>query len=72
MNYRLVSKTKVFSDIKTIQTLLKRVGFYKGEINGQSGPETVLAVKELQKSKKRKQAGPRRQTKTLKKRGHES
>ncbi|MGE0267046.1 MAG: peptidoglycan-binding protein [Candidatus Omnitrophota bacterium] len=65
MHYQLIPKTKVFSDIKTIQTLLKRVGFYKGEINGQSGPETLQAVKELQKSKSRR----RTQTKTLKKRG---
>lgn len=44
-------------DIKTIQLLLKRAGFYKGKIDGKMGPETIKAIKRFQRSKNLKASG---------------
>lgn len=42
---------------KTIQTALKRAGFYSGPINGKYGPMTTKAVKRFQKAKGISQTG---------------
>lgn len=47
MGYRLKSKNR----IKQVQTALKKVGFYKGDIDGKLGPQTKRAIKAFQKSK---------------------
>ena len=52
-----VSGQKVSYDIKTIQSLLKKAGFYKGQIDGKMGPQTVKAIKQFQRSKKFKESG---------------
>ncbi len=43
--------------VKTIQTALKRAGFFKGPINGKFGPMTKKALKRFQKSKHIRQTG---------------
>jgi hypothetical protein len=40
-----------------IQSILKRGGFYKGKIDGKSGPMTIQAIKDFQKSKRLKVDG---------------
>jgi len=52
-----VAAQKVSYNIKTIQSLLKNAGFYKGEIDGKMGPETVRAIKQFQRSKNLKESG---------------
>ena len=47
MGYRLKSKIRT----KQAQTALKKAGFYKGDIDGKSGPQTKKAIKAFQKSK---------------------
>jgi peptidoglycan hydrolase-like protein with peptidoglycan-binding domain len=47
LSFRLKSKDRV----KQIQSALKKVNFYKGEIDGKSGPQTKRAIKAFQKSK---------------------
>jgi peptidoglycan hydrolase-like protein with peptidoglycan-binding domain len=47
MTYRLKSKDR----IKQIQAVLKKAGFYKGEIDGKEGPQTKRAIKAFQKAK---------------------
>lgn len=47
MNYRLKSRER----IKQIQTALRKTGFYKGKIDGLTGPETKKATRTFQKSK---------------------
>lgn len=47
MNYRLKSRER----IKQIQTALRNAGFYKGKIDGLTGPETKKATRAFQKSK---------------------
>lgn len=47
LSYRLKSKNRT----KQIQTALKKAGFYKGEIDGRTGPQTKEAIKAFQKSK---------------------
>lgn len=51
------SHQKVSYDIKTIQSLLKQVGFYQGEVDGKMGPLTVKAIKRFQKSRNLKESG---------------
>ena len=48
---------KVSYDIKKIQSLLRKAGFYKGEIDGKVGPQTIKAIKQFQRSKKLKESG---------------
>lgn len=48
---------KVSYDIKTTQSLLKKAGFHKGQIDGKMGPETVKAIKQFQRSKNLKESG---------------
>lgn len=48
---------KISYDIKTIQSLLKGAGFYKGQIDGRMGPETVKAIKQFQRSRNLKAGG---------------
>src|SRR3989338_8918161 len=48
---------KISYDIKTIQLLLKKAGFHKGQIDGKMGPETVKAIKQFQKSNNFKESG---------------
>lgn len=47
MSYRLKSKSRT----KQIQAILKKAGFYKGEIDGKEGPQTKRAIKAFQKEK---------------------
>ena len=47
MGYRLKSKDKT----KQTQTALKKIGFYKGDIDGKMGTQTKKAIKAFQKSK---------------------
>ncbi|MFH0732198.1 MAG: peptidoglycan-binding protein [Candidatus Omnitrophota bacterium] len=47
MSYRLKSKDRT----KQIQTALKKEGFYKGEVDGKFGPQTIRAIKAFQKAK---------------------
>lgn len=47
MSYRLQSKNRTAQ----IQASLKKAGFYKGEIDGKTGPQTERAIKAFQKSK---------------------
>lgn len=44
-------------NVRTIQTALKKAGFYKGSINGKYGRKTKKAVKKFQKSKGMKVTG---------------
>lgn len=37
------------ADIKQVQTLLKKWGYYKGSVDGINGPKTIAAVKSFQK-----------------------
>ena len=48
---------EVSYDIKTIQSLLKEAEFYKGQIDGRMGPETVKAIKQFQMSRSLKASG---------------
>ena len=48
LSFRLKSKDRV----KQIQAALKKANFYKGEIDGNIGPQTKRAIKEFQKSKR--------------------
>lgn len=48
LSYRLNSK----EHIKKIQAVLRKLGFYKGEIDGKMGPRTKSAIKEFQRAKK--------------------
>lgn len=43
--------------IKEIQSLLKKEGFYKGEIDGKVGQGTVRAIKQFQKSRNLQESG---------------
>lgn len=52
-----ISSQKVSYDIKRIQSLLRKAGFYKGEIDGKMGPETIRAIKQFQRSKNLKDSG---------------
>ena len=47
MGYRLKSKDKT----KQAQAALKKIGFYKGDIDGKMGVQTKKAIKAFQKSK---------------------
>ena len=47
MGYRLKSKDKT----KQTQAALKKIGFYKGDIDGKMGTQTKKAIKAFQKSK---------------------
>jgi len=47
MSYRLKSKDRT----RQIQAVLKKAGFYKGEIDGKEGPQTKRAIKAFQKAK---------------------
>ena len=47
MNYRLKSKDRTMQ----AQIALKKAGFYKGDIDGKSGPQTKKSVKAFQMSK---------------------
>ena len=47
MGYRLKSKDKT----KQAQAALKKIGFYKGDIDGKMGLQTKKAIKAFQKSK---------------------
>ena len=47
LSFRLKSKDRV----KQIQSALKKANFYKGEIDGKTGPQTKRAIKAFQKSK---------------------
>lgn len=47
MGYRMKSKNRT----KQVQAALKKAGFYKGDIDGKSGPQTKKAIKAFQKSK---------------------
>jgi len=40
-----------------VQTALKNAGFYKGQIDGKIGPQTVAAIKEFQKANNLKANG---------------
>ncbi len=52
-SYPFKSKTQM----RKIQTALKNAGFYKGKIDGKTGPQTKSAIKAFQKSKKLKPDG---------------
>jgi len=47
MSYRLKSKNR----IEQIQAALKKAGFYKGEIDGEEGPQAKRAIKAFQKAR---------------------
>lgn len=51
------SGQKISYDIKNIQALLQKAGFYKGKIDGKMGPQTVKAIKQFQRSKNLKESG---------------
>lgn len=44
-------------DVRTIQSLLREAGFYKGKIDGKMGPRTVQAIKQFQRSRNIKDSG---------------
>lgn len=48
LTFRLKSNDR----IRQIQTALKNAGFYKGEIDGKTGPRTKAAIRAFQKAKK--------------------
>jgi peptidoglycan hydrolase-like protein with peptidoglycan-binding domain len=48
MSYRLKPRDKIMQ----AQIALKKAGFYKGDIDGRSGPQTKEAVKVFQRSKR--------------------
>lgn len=50
-------KIKISYDIKRIQSLLRKAGFYKAAIDGKVGPETIRAIKQFQRSKKIEESG---------------
>ncbi|MCB9772212.1 MAG: peptidoglycan-binding protein [Candidatus Omnitrophica bacterium] len=43
--------------IKEVQSLLKREGFYKGDVDGKVGQGTVRAIKQFQKSRNLQESG---------------
>jgi hypothetical protein len=45
MGYRLKSKNRM----RQVQAALKKTGFYKGDIDGKSGPQTKKAIEAFQK-----------------------
>lgn len=49
---RIIRPTHLGTDVVNLQTKLKRMGFYNGEIDGKFGRRTRYAVEELQKAMK--------------------
>jgi D-alanyl-D-alanine carboxypeptidase len=49
--------TSGWIDIKVVQQILKKKGYYKGEIDGINGPKTRMAVSEFQQQNKLKVDG---------------
>ena len=56
-NKSLRKAQRDLQDVKQLQLLLRQAGYYRGQVDGTMGPETVKAIKEFQKSKNLKVDG---------------